>query len=585
MTFPGAGRAVLIGGSLGGGTGRTNNWSTYDGTEDSDWQVWVDETSSAISSSVSVTATPMNAHGLGGGQGAVVLADGSVNKIGLFIADTDDATNGQFKIYGSHANTGTMRGYGPLLLLTGTDDDGSLVTYQQSGTSLTGGSKISGLYKFYHHDSTYAPPHEGVGVVLSERFPYTGDYNVYNGATYGGEYGGSTAGGGKQGWPADNTTTWLQIFAINPDDDGELTKKNRQFFTPYRIADTQNLIDSPSSALIDRAGHTIGDTSPNYVTTNNKTDTHFTGGGTQTWQSTYGGDDNVYAIHCQDNFVIPFTRTVGSPQYTTSPAGVHTVVFGYSSINNGYSDSADFHPSGRSFAFSWTHHRFAHLEDNSSGSEFYRAGGENNDNNFSQYRTGYNSGRDVAEAKVRAKMKAIQIGDNYIGLYGDCSSVTDIGNLYLTACSGNSAINTNNNFNNQTLLYADTDNTNSAKQAFTGSGAQTSTLPSNNIAVSTVNGTDSSSTAYDPVNTCLFALESDYFAVAWTTSSKLYASIFKIVPQSSAAPTINRVVDTVDLGTIPASSGTKTISGMRINKGVGVITCGNYYRIIKTDTI
>ena len=74
-------------------------------------------------------------------------------------------------------------------------------------------------------------------------------------------------------------------------------------------------------------------------------------------------------------------------------------------------------------------------------------------------------------------------------------------------------------------------------------------------------------------------------AVAWTTSTNVYASIFKIVPQSSAAPTISRIADTINLGTIPAASGTKHLSGMRINKGVGVITCGNYYRIIKTDTI
>jgi hypothetical protein len=575
MTFPGAGRAVWIGGSSSGGTGRTNDWSTYDGTEDSAWQQWVDDTSTAISSSISVTATPMNAHGFGGGRGALVLTDGSVNKVGLFIADTDDATAGQFKLYGSHANTGTMRGYGPMVLLTGTDDDGSLVTYSWSGDSLSGGSKISGLYKFYSQDSTWTPPHQGVAITLSERFPYTGDYNTYQGANY---------NNGSSNWPASAKTNYLQVWAINPDNRGQTTKTNQQWFTPYRIANTQDLIDSPSSALLERDGNVIGDTSPNYIENNNKMDTHFEGGGTVTWQTQYGGDGNVYLVQNKDNFLIPFTRTVGDPQFTTDPAGIHTVAFSYASINAGYSDSEDFHPTARTFKFNWTHHRFAHLEDVTSTAEFYRIGGENSDNNYGQYRTGYNTGRDAAEAKIRAKMKAIQIGDHFIGLYGDCASVTDIGNLYLTACSGNPDQNTNNNFNNKTLIYADSDSTGSAQAFGSATGAQT-TPASNNIQVSTVNGSDSSSTAYDPANTALFALEGDYFAVAWTTSTNVYASIFKIVPQSSAAPTISRIADTINLGTIPAGSGTKTLSGMRINKGVGVITCGNYYRIIKTDTI
>ena len=48
MTFPGAGRAVWIGGSLGGGTGRTTDWSTYDGTNDTAWQQWIKDDSSAL---------------------------------------------------------------------------------------------------------------------------------------------------------------------------------------------------------------------------------------------------------------------------------------------------------------------------------------------------------------------------------------------------------------------------------------------------------------------------------------------------------------------------------------------------------
>ena len=59
MTFPGAGRAIQTGGSLGGGdeTNRTLDWSTYDATEDSAWQQWQDESSTLLDSTHDVTAS------------------------------------------------------------------------------------------------------------------------------------------------------------------------------------------------------------------------------------------------------------------------------------------------------------------------------------------------------------------------------------------------------------------------------------------------------------------------------------------------------------------------------------------------
>jgi hypothetical protein len=573
--IPGVGRAVWQSGASGGGTGRTADWSTYDGTNDTAWQQWVDDTSTAISSSIDVTATPMNAHGFGGGKGALVLTDGTVNKVGLFIADTDDATAGQFKLYGNHGNTGTMRGYGALILLTGTDNDGSLVTYSWSGDNLTGGSKISGLYKFYYQDSTYAPPHEGVAVTLSQNYPYTGDYNTYAGGLY---------SQGSNNWPASAKTNWLQIWAVNPHKTSVTQDFNGQFFTPYRIANTQNLIDSPSSALLDRDGNTIGDTSPTYNTTHVKLNSFFNNsGGTAT------ANGITYQVGNMDNFLIPFTRTVGYPGYTTTPAGIHNVAFAYASTNLGRGDNA-FDPSARVFKFVWVQKRFLHLEDQTVAPEWYYSSSVGHTERYSQYQTGWNPGRDVAEAKIREKMKAIQIGDSFIGLYGDCSSVTDIGNLYLTACSGTQE-NINDNITGFEGILADT-NVEGASNGFsvystsgTGGLATQTDHASNNIAVSVVNGSDSTSTAYDPVSTSLFALDDQYFAVAWTTSTNVYASVFQIQPQTSAAPTISRIADAINLGTIPASSGTKRVSGMRINKGVGVITCGNYYRIIKTDAI
>ena len=573
MTFPGAGRAVLIGGSLGGGTGRTNDWSTYDATQDSAWQQWVDDTSTAISSSTDVTATPMNAHGLGGGEGVLVITDGSVNKVALFKADTDDATAGQFTIIGSHANTGTMRVFGTTILLTGTDDNGSIVTYTHAAGALTGGTKISGLHTFYHHDSTYTPAHEGVGVTLSVDFPWTHDYNMSGGAGY-------TDGSGY--WSANRKTNWLQVWAMNPEPNpsSPSTDRNWQYFTPYRVNNVNDLVSSPSSALTGFNGHTIGHTEAsngaNYNVNNNRMQTQKSGGG-----ALFGG---TLKVEPKDNFVIPFTRTVGDPQFTTDPAGIHNIVFFYASQNTGYSDTADVTADSRRFQFGWSHNRFVHLEDqdqNSTVPDWYD--GDSTERTFTTFSTGYNDGRRHAEAKVREKMKAIQMGDAYIGLYGDCSSVSDIGNLYLTTC-GVTTENTNNNRTEFEGIMADSI-TSGVGQTLQLSDPATQAQANDDVAVSRVNGSDSSSTAYDPASTALFALDDDYFAVAWTTSSNVYVSVFEVTAQTSTHPVITMVKDTVNLGSIPASSGTKRVSGMRINKGVGVITCGNYYRIIKTNTI
>ena len=574
MTFPGAGRAVLIGGSLGGGTGRTNDWSTYDASQDSAWQQWVDDSSTAIGSSTDVTATPMNAHGLGGGQGVLALTDGSVNKVALFKADTDDATAGQFTIYGSHANTGTMRVFGTTILLTGNDDNGSIVVYTHAAGALTGGTKISGLHTFYHHDSTYTPAHEGVAVTLSVDFPWTHDYNMASGATYSGEFGGSDY------WPADRKTNWLQVWAMNPEPNpsNPITDRNWQYFTPYRVNNTSDLVSSPSSALTGFEGHTVGHTEAsngaNYSVGNNRLPTQSEGGGTV----------GSILTGPKDNFVIPFTRTVGLPQYTTSTSGIHNIAFFYASANHGQSDSADVTETSRRFTFGWAHKRFGHLEDqyqNSNAPDWFSP--DSYHRTFTTFQTGYNSNRQQAEAKVREKMKAIQLGDAYIGLYGDCSSVSDIGNLYLTTC-GVTTENVNGAHTDFEGIMADTNASGSAQTLQTSSPAVQSQA-SDDVAVSRVNGSDSSSTAFDPASTALFALDDDYFAVAWTSSSNVYVSVFEVTAQTSAHPVITMVKDTVNLGSIPASSGTKRVSGMRINKGVGVITCGNYYRIIKTNAV
>jgi len=69
--------------------------------------------------------------------------------------------------------------------------------------------------------------------------------------------------------------------------------------------------------------------------------------------------------------------------------------------------------------------------------------------------------------------------------------------------------------------------------------------------------------------------------VVWRKSTTAYISTFSVSSSTSTPPTITRTNDAINLGTVPAGN----ISGVRFGDGVAMITCGNYYRIIKTDTV
>jgi hypothetical protein len=100
--------------------------------------------------------------------------------------------------------------------------------------------------------------------------------------------------------------------------------------------------------------------------------------------------------------------------------------------------------------------------------------------------------------------------------------------------------------------------------------------------LSTVNSSDSTNTSFDPEDICLGDLHSNYFGVAWRQGTTAYVSIFEIQEQTSDMPVITRVADSINLGTVP-NAGRMALS--KLGNGVAVLTCGNYYRIIKTDAI
>jgi hypothetical protein len=100
--------------------------------------------------------------------------------------------------------------------------------------------------------------------------------------------------------------------------------------------------------------------------------------------------------------------------------------------------------------------------------------------------------------------------------------------------------------------------------------------------ISTTNTSDSTNTSYDPEAICLGDLHGDYFGVAWRQGTTAYVSIFEITEQTSDMPVLTRVADTINLGTVP-NAGRMALG--RLGNGVAVLTCGNYYRIIKTDSV
>jgi hypothetical protein len=100
--------------------------------------------------------------------------------------------------------------------------------------------------------------------------------------------------------------------------------------------------------------------------------------------------------------------------------------------------------------------------------------------------------------------------------------------------------------------------------------------------ISTTNSSDSTNTSFDPEALCIGDLHSDYFGVAWRQGTTAYISIFEIQEQTSDMPVLTRVADSINLGTVP-NAGRMALS--KLGNGVAVLTCGNYYRIIKTNAV
>jgi hypothetical protein len=181
------------------------------------------------------------------------------------------------------------------------------------------------------------------------------------------------------------------------------------------------------------------------------------------------------------------------------------------------------------------------------------------------------------------KLQMIKIADSIIALYGDVTGATDqVGVPYIYGMTANpnpltSSTYDSNGASDKTLVedraswYS---NSNNLTTTDTG-------ISDIAVTVSDTNSSDSTNTAYEPDSIKMAALAGNYFAVVWRKSTTAYISVFEVNHQTSDQPTFTRHADSVNLGTVPEGN----ISITPMGDGVALLTCGNYYRIIKTDTI
>ena len=567
MAFPGVGRAALIAGSSGGTPGRTQDWSTYDGTEDTDWQQWVDDTSTALGSSYDVSYTENNS--IGAGQnGYLAITNGSQEFLGYYTGDSADPTSIQITLNGGYSmERPEIRNWGASVLMTSTTDQGSLVLFKDSGTTDTG--KISGMFSFQ-------PTHTRHSVVAQYWYmPGITDTQYGN---------------------ADQAYS-LILMARNPDSDiysltnGTFTGTNQPVWTHKVIEDINDLYSTPSTALtsLERSGtnRITGKTYEggyfplygyNNVGGNPDNDGSFYNGvqadGTAVNQSAesmprilYTGDSNFQkmrhpsfpdnfpgpnnAVEWRGTFInwTPYHITDGSTTGGNQGGVMWNITFPQHIWNLR-------HPTN-------TNNQFALDRPYSGGvdAEYNDISVQNPD------RIQYQGGTNRSETELGDDLvQAIELSSGvWVGLYGDGNG-TKGGNLYV-----NSVARTDEDLDSNWTYRI------SPEYIVAEDITTPDTHASNSEAVSVVNGSDSSSTAFDPDTAHLFNIENGYFGVMWRKSTTAYLSIFSYAKQTSTPVALTREVDAFNLGTVPEGN----ISGTYINRGMALITCGNYYKIIK----
>jgi hypothetical protein len=602
MTFPGIGRAVQVGGSLGGGdnTNRTTDWSTYDATEDTAWQQWQDESSTSIDSTHDVTASKGSSLSYSKTRAFLAINKGTTQYLGYVKLDKADADSCQIVLNGGYA-MGDINIAGKIastVVTTGIEDNGCLVAFQESLDSVTDGGKITDLNPF-SDGSTDAIQTDQAFKQWSYvvRAPLGHHYTSYNGNFW---PQGTDAGNGKLGVPANAHTHYI-FFAQSMKGEflNNYSTMNRvPIMAVWRTDDINDLVSSPSSALelftdINQA-YSGGSALDEYVKD------EWVVGRTSHMQNrqqlSYTENGQVY-LNYNDRYGAHFDFIIdgpGTPQFNTdtTPFRRYTLtsdVERRGSVVNAPDPANDI-----------KHHKVWFIEDVGAGAkgvatdqfpyyDFYWRNmttwkGSNNTSANYGINLLLNKPDDINRVvEQNNKLQMIKIQDSIIALYGDVTGATDqMGVPYIYGMTGN-----------PNPLTGQTYNTNGASDKTlvedrmewynTTSNFKTQDTGISDIAVtvSDTNSSDSSNTAYEPDSIKMAQLAGDYFAVVWRKSTTAYISVFEVNHQTSDQPTFTRHADSVNLGTVPEGN----ISITPMGDGVAVLTCGNYYRIIKTDAI
>jgi hypothetical protein len=540
MAFPGVGRAVFIAGSSGGGTGRTTDWSTYDGTNDTAWQQWVDDTSTALGTTYQTIKGFKNTALASSGSFFLGIDNNGTQTVAKFVPDTDDATAGHFTL-GSFHNLGgnqvQMVTNGTEMVLTSNVDSGSIVVFDQT---LADSGKISGY-------STELPD-SGWDCILAST---------------------TTMSGSPNGPPYDYTEDFwhsradmmIWLYRRSGLDLGRShavwLKGN---YTNQGSASSgsdgiKELLTTPSQSPAYQQTGTGGTNNYGDIWNNNNSNDWDNGSFHLHWMRNHYESDGTRPFNEDD--------TMGSGRQTerlfmsmklwedssTETENIFKMILADHYMYNGSGGYG-----GDGFGYN--------LHNESS----YRS-----DSDVRYFKT---TGRSINNVNTDNEASMVK-GKSMIQVYNDESGTLG-GNLYVTAITD-----TTETASSQINPTAHDDG--GVAEMFRFDEVTTDDTHSTNAKIlSTVNSSDSTNTSFDPEDICLGDLHSDYFGVAWRQGTTAYVSIFEIQEQTSDMPVITRVADTINLGTVP-NAGRMSLG--RLGNGVAVLTCGNYYRIIKTDAV
>ena len=637
--IPGIGRAVWVGGSSGETTGRTADWSTYDGTNDTAWQQWIDDTSTALGTGYEATNTERNTAFHNRDKAFMAVTDGSQEYIGQIEIDTLDATSAKWTLTGAYdMERAELVKSGEKMMLTSLQNKGSVVLMAVTSTGITSSGVLTDVLT-----TGAASSERSFGVLYDAQLP---DSIYDNSPNYQTEAATNTIFlmGGRQtrsqtlgnanvsnavhipAFRAYCSNNWTRDIAAPPSDANINTIRNdmltrtTSFNSLDHIAEMQSggINDTwyvveptgtqgvytdrdqtawlPSHAFhnLSDVGTTLGSRDGSNGASSDKTFFNHDGSSyagpmrqivrpfymRQTkdyinawkavnsnydWWKVISGDNlwhqfidwrGLRSGSSQDQLTVGWTITTHQAQQQGGVRDESRTI--YNTANTTFSPIESLND-GRSMEGSLDSHTDGIYPDTASQPRT-----ANND------RVTYISDTGRSETELGEDfIQSIQVGNNtWIGMYPDTTG-TKGGNLYLTAC-GTTGEDIYDIFENYALNMINAEDE-----------TATETHASNSLAVSVTNGADSTSTAFDPDAASLFNLDGNNFAVVWRKSTTAYISTFSVTPSTSTAPTITRTNDAINLGTVTA----KTMSGIRFGPGVAMVTCGNEYRIIKTDAI